>query len=56
MEERKPTAAEVDALLTQRLRELGARGGIAASKKLTAAERKQRALKAAPARWGKRRK
>jgi hypothetical protein len=45
---KKPT---VDDLLRERLRELGATGGKAAAKKLSRPERKQRAKKAAAARW-----
>ncbi len=50
MAKKKPT---VDDLLLERLRELGAIGGKAAAKKLTSAERKQKAKMAAAARWKK---
>jgi hypothetical protein len=50
MAKKKPT---VDDLLRERLRELGAIGGKAAAKKLTSAERKQKARAAAAAHWKK---
>lgn len=44
----------VEDLLRERLRDLGAKGGKVSAEKLTGAERKQRAKKAAKARWGNR--
>jgi hypothetical protein len=43
---------DVDELLKEHLRELGARGGKAAAKKLTKEQRAVKAKKAAAARWG----
>jgi hypothetical protein len=43
---------DIDQLLKERLRELGARGGKAAAGKLSKAERAAKAKKAATARWG----
>ena len=45
--------ADVDRLLKERLRELGAQGGREAAKKLSKAERVAKAKKAAAARWAK---
>jgi hypothetical protein len=49
----KGKRADVDRLLRERLKELGAIGGKAAAKKLSKDERAQKAKKAAAARWGK---
>ena len=48
MAKKKPS---VDELLRERLRELGAIGGKAAAKKLSGAERKQKASKAVAVPW-----
>lgn len=50
MAKKKPS---VDDLLRKRLQELGAMGGKVSAGKLSAPERKQKAKKAAAARWAK---
>jgi len=45
--------ADVEKLLKERLRELGAKGGREAAKKLSKAERTAKAKNAAAARWAK---
>ena len=47
---------DVEALLKERLRELGAKGGKATAKKLSKPERTEKAKKAAAARWKKAKK
>ena len=49
MAAKKPS---IDDQLRERLRELGAIGGKVSAEKLSAPERKQKAKKAAVARWG----
>ena len=44
--------SEIDALLKERLRELGSKGGKKAAKGLSKTERVEKAKKAANARWG----
>lgn len=46
-------AAEIDRLLKERLRQLGAKGGKQTAKGLSKQERSDKAKKAAAARWGK---
>jgi FKBP-type peptidyl-prolyl cis-trans isomerase (trigger factor) len=45
--------AEIDRLLKERLRQIGAKGGTQTAKGLSKKERTERAKKAAAARWGK---
>ncbi len=47
---------DVDALLKERLRELGAKGGKKAAKGLSKPERVEKAKKAAAARWGRKKR
>ena len=50
-------AAEIDRLLKERLRQLGAKGGKQTAKALSKQERRDKAKKAAAARWaGKKKK
>jgi hypothetical protein len=57
MAKRKNSAGvDVDQLLRERLKELGALGGKAGAKKLSKDERAEKAKKAAAARWSKKRK
>jgi hypothetical protein len=52
----KRKKVDVDQLLRERLKELGAIGGKATAKKLSKDQRAEKAKKAAAARWGKKRK
>jgi hypothetical protein len=53
MAKQKQPAIDVDQLLRERLKELGALGGKVTAKKLSKNERAAKAKKAAAARWGK---